>query len=115
MNTKLIIALYILLTSACVAVSEFVPSNSMVKNQLQNTDVKLFFSEMNAPAYQEIGLVRIETGTNNLMNAANDALKKIEGTNADCLIYKQMSSYGYGESSTYFTFEFIAGKLIDVN
>jgi hypothetical protein len=115
MNTKLIIVLFILLTSACGTTSEFVPSSYMVKNQLQNTDVKLFLSELNAPDYVEIGLIRIETINNNLMDAAKDALKKIEGTNADCLVYKQMAAYGNGESTSYFTFEFIAGKLIDEN
>jgi hypothetical protein len=115
MKTKLIIMMFVLLASACGTTSEFVPSSYMVKNQLQNTNVKLFLSEINAPSYQEIGLIRIETYNNNLMQATEEALKKIEGTNADCLVYKQMAAYGNGENSSYFTFEFIAGKLIETN
>ncbi len=112
MKTKLIISTLIIALSACGSTSEFVPSSYMVKNQLQNTNVKLFLSELNAPGYEEIGLVRITTYTNNLMSAAELALKKIEGTNADCLIYKQMAAYGNGESSSTYTFEFIAGKIV---
>ena len=113
MKTKLILLLLVLFSSACGSVNEFVPSSYMVENQLKDANVKLFLSELNTPAYQEIGLIRIETARNNLMDAAESALKEIKGTNADCLIYKQMAAYGNGDYSSYFTFEFIAGKLIN--
>ena len=109
----IMILVFTIMMYSCGTTSEFVPSSNLVKNQLQNLDVKLYFSELNAPDYTEIGLIRITTDYNNLTNAAEKALKEIENTNANCLIYKQMAAYDSSESSDTYIFEFIAGKLVE--
>lgn len=113
MKTKLIIFTLIIALSSCSLTSEFVPSNAMFKNQLQNTDVKLFLSELNAPVYQEIGLIRITTFNSNLMDATKEALSEIENTDANCLIYKQMAAFKDNDGPPLYVYEFIAGKIVD--
>ena len=110
--------IHILCILNCTHFRQFVRTGDFFPALSENAFVKVILTGKNAPAYREIGIVRITLHSDRLDVAVEEAKIAARKNGGDCIIYlttRVDTSYfvsgSYGGTSKHFIFDFVVGKL----